>query len=72
MRKGSPEIEIEIEVDAGSSCLAWLTQAATTPTRDKDWPGTGRGVPAGTRRSGTCWVIRSAETTGLFAVRGLA
>lgn len=22
MRKGSPEIEIEIEVDAGSSCLA--------------------------------------------------
>lgn len=30
VRKGSAEIEIEIEVDAGA--LAWLTQAATTPT----------------------------------------
>lgn len=51
--------------------LAWLTQAATTPTRDKDGPGTGRGVQAGTRRSGTCQVIRSAVTTGFSLLGGL-
>lgn len=66
MRKGSPEIEIEIEVDAGSS---WLTQAATTPTRDKDWNWKGS-----TGRYGTQWyllVIRSAVTTGLLLLGGL-